>query len=175
MKVLQGDIKLLPINVERDAPFAYSWFTRVEGRDTLLRMGNAEHEIMPSTLAGERATMHKFSELEVQNKQITRAIVIDDATIGVVWIELFENHGVKAPSVHIMIGNPDYRGRGIGYEALKRMIEYARNELRFETIYTRYLAENSAVKKLNNKLGFVADGDEYTDENGLEWQNAKMN
>ena len=104
MKVTQGDIKLLPINIERDALFAHSWFTRAEGRDTLLRMGNAEHEIIPSTLDGERATMHEFIDLEARAGQT-----------------------------------------------------------------------NHAVKKLNNKLGFVADGDEYTDENDLEWQNVKMN
>lgn len=174
MKVIQGDIKLLPINVERDAPFAHSWFTRAEGRDTLLRMGNAEHEIMPSTLAGERATMQEFIELEAQNKQITRAIVIDDVTIGVVWIELFENHGVKAPSVHIMIGNPDYRGRGIGGESMNRMIEYVHDELHFSTVYTRYLADNVAIARVNKALGFMNDGMEYTDSNGLLWQNAVL-
>ncbi len=174
MKVTQGDIKLLPINVERDALFAHSWFTRAEGRDTLLRMGNAEHEIMPSTLEGERATMQEFIELEAQNKQITRAIVVDDVTVGVVWLELFENHGVKAPSVHIMIGNPDYRGRGIGRESIKRMIEYVHDKLHFSTVYTRHLANNVAIARVNKALGFMNDGMEYTDSNGLLWQNTVL-
>ena len=174
MNLCDDAVQLLKINAKRDAPFAYSWFARPEGRDTLLSMGNTEHEIAPSTLAGERATMQGFVDLEARGRQITRAIMVDNVTIGVVWLELFENHGVKAPSVHIMIGNPDYRGRGIGYEVMKRMIEYAKNELHSETVYTRYLAKNSAVKMLNNKLGFAADGDVYTDKNGLEWQNAVL-
>lgn len=80
-------------------------FTRPGGKQTLLSMGNAEHEIVESTLDRERTTIQEFINLEKDNKQITRiAIVVDDITIGAIWIELFENHGVKPPSVHIIIG-----------------------------------------------------------------------
>ena len=174
MKSISKDIQLLRIDVERDTPFAHAWFTRPEGRETLLSMGNAPHEIEDSTLEMQREIMQEFIELERQNKQITRATVVDKVTIGVVWIELFENHGVKAPSVHIMIGNPDYRGSGIGLAVMQSAVHYVRDDLHFDTVYTRHLANNSAIAKVNKAIGFVCDGEEYTDENKLTWQNALL-
>ncbi len=35
--------ELLTPDVERDAPFAHSWFMRPEGHQTLLSMGNADY------------------------------------------------------------------------------------------------------------------------------------
>lgn len=171
MKSLHTDIQLLKPEVDRDTPFAHSWFTRPEGHATLLSMGNSENEIEPSTLEGERAIMQEFIDLEDSGKQITRVIVADGKTIGVVWIELFENHGVKSPSIHIMIGNPDYRGKGIGRSAMQSAINYIRDVLKLKTVYSRHLADNIAVTKLNESLGFKKDGAAYKDSDGLAWQN----
>lgn len=175
MKPKQSDIQLLTPDVERDAVFAHAWFTRPEGRATLLSMGNAEHEIEEMTLADHRKIMQEFLDFEKEGKQITRVIIADGKTIGVVWIELYENHGVKAPSIHIMIGDPDYRGKGVGRNAMESMLNYAKNSLKYESIYTRHLANNLPIARLNETLGFVKDGGKYTDKNGLEWQNIRRN
>lgn len=174
MQSSRDDVQLLVPNVERDSPFALNWFERPEGHATLLSMGNAENEIEPSTLEGEKATLREFLDLEKDNKQITRMIIVDSRTIGAVWIELFENHGVKPPSVHIMIGDPDYRGKGIGRAVMKSAINYVRDILQYEIIYTRYLANNLPIAKLNGSLGFEKDGEPYEDENRLTWQAVKM-
>ena len=137
-------------------------------------MGNAESEIQESTLEGEGATIREFLELEKTGKQITRMIINDNRTIGAVWIELFENHGIKPPSLHIMIGNPEYRGKGIGRFVMQTAINYIRDNLQYKTIYTRHLASNIPVSKLNESLGFEKDGVPYTDDNGLVWQNIKL-
>lgn len=173
MKFKRSDIQLLTPDVERDAEFAHAWLTRPEGRATLLSMGNAEHEIKEMTLEDHRQIMQEFLDFEREGKQVTRVIVADNKTIGVVWVGLYENHGVKAPSIHIMIGDPEYRGKGIGRIAMESMIDYARNSLKCKTMYTRHLANNVLVAKLNEALGFVKDGETYKDENGLEWQNIK--
>lgn len=174
MQSNRSDIQLLEPNVERDAPFALSWFERPEGHATLISMGNAESEIELPTLEGEKETLREFIELEKNGKQITRMIVVDNKTIGAVWIELFENHGVKLPSVHIIIGDPDYRGKGIGKSAMKAAIDHAKT-LNFKTIYSRHLSTNAPVSKLNDSLGFKKDGQPYKDENGLLWQNIRIN
>ena len=173
MNPKQPNIQLLAPNVERDAVFAHAWFTRPEGRATLLSMGNAQHEIGDMTLQDHRQIMQEFLDFEKEGKQITRVIVTDNKTVGVVWIELYQNHGVKAPGIHIMIGDPDYRGKGIGRAAMEFMLGYARDTLKYETVYTRHLASNLPVARLNETLGFVKDGETYKDENGLEWQNIK--
>jgi RimJ/RimL family protein N-acetyltransferase len=177
MKNMQSnrpDIQLLVPDAERDASFALSWFERPEGHATLLSMGNAEDEIEPSTLEGEKATLREFLDLEKDNKQMTRMIVVDGKTIGAVWIELFENHGVKPPSIHIMIGNPEYRGKGIGASVMQSAVDYVKDVLHAPAIYTRHLASNTIVSNMNKGLGFVEDGEPYADENGLTWQPIKL-
>lgn len=174
IETTRDDIQLSPIDAERDAPFAHSWFIRPEGRDTLLRMGNAARDIADSTLEGERATMRQFINLEEQGKQITRAIRVGATTIGVSWIELCNNHGVRSPSVHIMIGDVAYRGQGIGTTVMETMIRYAFVTLKTHVVYSRHLVNNTVVTKLNHTLGFMADGAPYEDGNGLLWQNVMI-
>lgn len=174
MRSNRDGIYLVVPEVERDAIFALDWFSRPEGKQTLLSMGNAEHEIGESTLDGEKATIQEFIDLEKDNKQITRMIVADGITIGAVWIELFENHGVKTPSVHIIIGNPDYRGKGIGTSVMQAAINYATDTVGAPNVYSRHLSSNKRILAVNEKLGFRADGSTYTDENGLVWQNVKL-
>lgn len=167
-------ITLREPNVEKDAAFAHSWFTRPEGRQTLLSMGNAEHEIHRSTLEGEKETLREFVELEKKGQQITRIIVENNMPIGVVWIELFVNHNIKAPSVHIMIGNPEYRGKGLGGIVLEWAIRYVQSSLKMKIVYTRHLVNNLVIAKLCEALGFVKDGKEYADVNNLRWQNLRL-
>ncbi len=174
MKSNRDDILLLKPDVARDAPFAFDWFNRPEGKQTLLSMGNAEHEIGEPTLKGEKATIQEFIDLEKENRQITRMIVVDNVTIGAVWIELFENHGVRPPSVHIIIGNPDYWGKGVGTSAMQSAIHHAIHELGAAKVYSRHLSSNGSMLAVNAKLGLKADGDVYKDKNGLVWQNVKF-
>ena len=174
MKSNRGDISLVVPNIERDAFFALDWFSRAEGRQTLLSMGNAEHEIDEPTLDGEKATIQEFIDLEKDGKQITRMIVVDSKTVGAVWIELFENHGVKAPSVHIIVGNPEYRGKGIGSSVMRAAIDYVLHDLSATVVYSRHLSSNINISAVNKKLGFIPEGDVYEDENGLVWQNVKL-
>ncbi len=174
MKPNHNDIQLIKPNVDRDAPFALGWFSWPEGKQTLLSMGNAENEIEESTLEGEKDTIREFIELEINSRQITRMISVGNKTIGAVWVELFENHSVKFPSIHIIIGNPEYRGKGIGSFVMKEAINYVINELHFNTIYSRHLVSNQAITAVTKSLGFKPDEKPYTDDNGLVWQNIKL-
>lgn len=158
---------------QRDAIFALGWFSSESGLDTLLKMGNAPHEITETSLEHERATLQNFLKLEERGIQRTWMMRYGDGTIGAAWIDLIKNHGVEAPSVHLMVGDPLFRGRGIGRASMKAMIDYLR-ENGSEYIYSRHLVNNHAVSSLNRSLDFVPDGEAYVDENGLEWQNIKL-
>lgn len=174
MKSNRKDIQLLVPDVERDAPYAFDWFSGPKGVETLLSMGNAKHEIVTPTLEGEQETIKKFIDLERDNLQVTRMILVDNKTIGAIWIELYENHGIKSPSIHIIIGDPEYRKKGIGSSAMKSAIDYAKNTLGYKTIYSRHLANNQSMTAVSQSLGFEEDGTRYTDGNGLTWQNVKL-
>lgn len=158
---------------ERDAVFAVGWFDSDSGLDTLLKMGNAPHEITGTSIEKELATLREFLSLEEQSIQKTWMIRYGEKTIGAAWIDLIENHSVKAPSIHLMIGDPSFRGRGIGRSVMNAMINYLEENGR-KSIFSRHLVSNTVVARLNQSIGFIADGESYIDENGLEWQNIKL-
>lgn len=168
------NIKLVKPNIERDAPFALGWFKSDYGKQTLLLMGNAENEIKPATLNSEKKTLQKFIELEKSNEQLTWMIQADNKTIGSVWIELKDTEFVKSPAVHMMIGDPEYRGKGIGKAIMFEMIKYAKEKLKSSVIYSRHLVSNKPVTALLDSFSFIDDGKSYIDSNNLEWQNIKL-
>ena len=167
-------VRLIKPNVDRDAPFALGWFKSDHGNQTLLLMGNAENEIKPSTLYNEKKTLKKFIELEKSNEQITWMIQTDNKTIGAVWIELKDDEFVKSPAVHMMIGDPKYRGKGIGKIIMSEMLKYIKEKLKSNIVYSRHLVNNKPVTALLDYFGFTNDGKSYIDINNLEWQNVKL-
>jgi len=156
------------------APITLGWFESDDGHETLLLMGNAEHEIEPPSLQTELQILEDFVLLEKKNEQLTWMLDFDGDIVGVGWIELTENHGVKPPSVHLMIGNKKYRGQGIGRATMQALILYIRNNIDTKFVYSRHLKSNSVVANMNRGLGFKNEGGSYLGDNGLEWQNIKL-
>ncbi|MEO5690880.1 MAG: GNAT family N-acetyltransferase [Candidatus Saccharimonadales bacterium] len=157
----------------RDAKFAYEWFKSSYGKDTLLKMGNVEDEIREPSLKAELARLEDFLKLEKEGKQITWVIRSENSTIGAAWINLYESNGVKAPSIHLMIGDHSYRGRGIGKATMAAMVNYLQKTGE-ETVYSRHLVSNETVRALNRSFGFILDGQPYLDNDKLEWQNIML-
>jgi RimJ/RimL family protein N-acetyltransferase len=118
--------------------------------------------------------MEEFIDLEKENKQLTWMIRDQDKTIGATWIELTDTPELKSPAVHIMIGDRDYRGKGIGYAVISEMIQYVHIDLQARDVYSRHLANNQAAKQLLASCGFHDDGDAYIDTNKLAWQNVHL-
>lgn len=177
MHDIQTSIKGLVLtrpSTDRDAPFALSWFESSYGRETLLLMGNAEHEITTPSLEEEASRIDDFLNLEKEGKQLTWMIRYDNKTIGAVWLELQDTDHVKSPAFHIMIGDKNYRGKGFGKVIIREMIAYAKDTLKSKALYSRHLTSNSGIAHLNNIFGFIKDGQPYKDSNGLEFQNVKL-
>jgi len=164
-------IELVKPNIDRDAPFAFAWFDRPEGKQTLLSMGNAENEITSPTLEGEIETLKSFISMEAEGTQTTRMIRIDNKTVGAVWVEWSENHDVQPPSIHVIVGDLAYRGKGVGTAALKKAIEMVYEQKPSTNIYSRHLVNNTSIANIMTDLGFTNDGALYTDANRLQWQN----
>ena len=156
------------------APITLSWFESDYGRETLLLMGNAEHEIENPTLESETQILNEFIELRRKNEQLTWMLQFEDKIIGVAWIELIENHNVLPPSVHLMIGDKEYRGQGIGKATMQTLIQYIKDHIGTKAVYSRHLKSNIVVANMNQRLGFINDGESYIDDNMLEWQNIKL-
>ena len=172
---ISSDLELVAPNPTRDAPFALAWFDSPDGKDTLLKMGNAESEIETRTLEGEYSILEEFIRLEQDSKQITRMIRLKDRTIGAVWIGLEDTEHLKAPALHIMIGDPSSRGMGIGKVVMEAMLNFAQTQLHVNVVYSRHLTSNRVIAKVNDYLGFQKDGNPYTEKNGQIFQNVRLN
>lgn len=159
-------------DAERDAPFSVAWLSGKTGGETLELMGVVPQDVV--SLETETKRFEEFTELEAAKKQVLWVIRADYKSVGVVWINLEDTPDLQAPSLHIMIGDPQYRHKGIGYAVMKDAIRYAYCNLPYATLYSRHLTSNDIVDKLSKKLGFEKDGDTYDDEQGQTWQNIKL-
>lgn len=168
------NLTLISPSPDRDAPFALKWFNSKFGKETFLLMGNSIDERRSSTLRSEREVIESFIKLEKENKQLTWMIRYEDVTIGAVWLDLVASANIKAPAVHLMIGDVNYRNRGIGKEVITRIIEFVRSELRSDILYSRHLASNFIAEKLFSSLHFTNDGGVYRDKDRLNWQNVQL-
>lgn len=161
------NVELVEPVVERDAALGVEWLHGELGHNTLELMGVPEADNKPTTLKAEQERVRGFIE---QNDQLNWMIKYDGKIVGSVWVDLKENEGLPAPSVHIMIGDPNMRGKGVGPATLSTVIDYIESKGN-NSIYSRHLTKNQRAKSLLESLGFHNLGNKYTDTDGLEWQN----
>jgi len=164
-------LSLVRPNIEQDAPLAVEWLAGPSGRETLRLMGSTDEHNKPSTLEDERRRLRDFI---TSTSQITWMMRYEGRTVGVVWLRLDVTTHLSAPSIHLMIGDPGVRGRGIGAAAIRALIEQLKSDRRYEYLYSRYLTDNAGSAKLFKNAGFAEDGASYQDEDGLSFQNVKL-
>lgn len=163
-------IRLIEPNVERDAQLGHLWLAAEDGRRTLSLMGVADKDNRATTLDEERSRVEGFIE---NPDQLNWMIELDGRVVGSVWVDLEPKHTVPAPAVHIMIGDPTARGKGVGRASLAAVIAYLQEQGEV-AIYSRILVCNATAKNLLHDLGFAPDGQPYADQDGLEWQNLAL-
>lgn len=164
-------VELVPPNPERDTPHAMRGFADEAGKRTLLLMGNPERVITPTSYQKEHDILSSFVELAQSGERLTWMMSADDKTIGAIWVELKAADGVPTPAVSVMIGDPAYRGQGLGRAAMVSVIDHLKANTDYENLYARRLTDNTGSAALLDSLGFTAMGGPYTDEDGLTFQN----
>jgi len=165
------DLVLVEPDVERDAPLAVKWLQGDIGRTTLRLMGNTEDQIKATTLEEEKERIKGFIE---SKDQLTWMISLDNKTIGAVWVDLRPTEYLAAPAVHIMIGDANARGRGVGGSTIDAVIQYMSGTGEYQELYTRHLISNAPASKLLEDAGFSNLDEPYEDRDGLVWQNAQL-
>ena len=68
------------------------------------------------------------------------------------------NHLNQSAEFHIMIGNEESRGRGVGTFATKAMLEHAFYNLNLQRVELEVLSSNKVAKTLYEKCAFVYEG-----------------
>lgn len=81
----------------------------------------------------------------------------NDRPLGSVYIRDIDQEHHKG-EYGIFIGEEDARGRGIGTQAAKLMIQYGFDVLGLHRIYLRALAGNAQAIRSYEKAGFVQEG-----------------
>lgn len=171
LQTANKDITLVPPDVERDAPLGVQWLAGEAGRVTLKLMGNTDEQNKPSTLEEEKERVRDFIE---NTNQLNWMIQFKNSIVGSIWVDLVASEHLPAPSIHLMIGDPNARKHGIGTDACIAVIKYLKNTEEYRTIYSRHLVINIGSAKLLNILGFENNGSTYSDSDGLVWQNVEL-
>lgn len=159
--------KLVRPDMERDPPLSVQWLQGVAGRQTLSLMGVPPHRNQPSGLADESKRVEDFLS---RQDQLNWMMQLGDRVVGSIWVDLSASDKLPPPSVHLMIGDTASRGRGLGKAALIAVLDYLCKQ-GYRQIHSRYLIDNAASNALLRSAGFRLDGDNYTDADGLIWQN----
>ncbi len=162
-------LKLVEPDVDRDAPLSVGWLNDEGGRATMLAMGNdadSVNDMLPTSLVIERQRVKEFIE---DRGQLNWMIEYDGVVVGSVWVNMLDAQQLPAPAVHIMIGDPAMRGKGIGYAAIETVMNYLYQQGR-RTIYSRHLCSNDAADGLLSSLGFTNLDKPYS-SGSLQFQN----
>ena len=162
------NIRLIEPDIKRDAALGVEWLQGDIGRATLSSMGVADKDNKPTDIEFERRRIKGFIE---RADQLNWMIDYQGKVVGSIWVDLEKVGSVPAPAIHIMIGDPEMRGKGIGYTVTNKVIEYLQKGRNAGNIYSRHLTMNSSASNLLGSLGFEHLGESYTDEDGLEFQN----
>lgn len=160
-------IYLIEPDIERDAVLGVQWLEGKLGRNTLSLMGVSDADNKPPTLEQEKERVKDFIE---KDDQLNWMISYDDKVVGSIWVDLEPSEYLQSPSVHIMIGSPEARGKGIGLSTTAAVVEHLQKQ-GYAQVYSRYVMNNEGSKNLLGKLGFHELGTPYTDKDNLEFQN----
>ena len=77
--------------------------------------------------------------------------------VGCVYLLNIDNINLSA-DLHIMIGEKENRGKGIGSYAVKALVEHAFYNLNLRRIQLEVLEYNTAARALYRKIGFIEEG-----------------
>lgn len=84
-------------------------------------------------------------------------IYADSKPVGEVGLTNIDKHDNNA-ELFIMIGEKEFRGKGIGQQAVKFIVNYAFNKLKLHRVSLGCFEENIAGMKCYKKCGFEREG-----------------
>lgn len=141
-------IRLTPV-LEQDLPTLFGW---INDRDQVLF--NAPYR--PVTEAQHRAWFD--DQVRSQSTVLFAIRVIDgDRLIGTT--QLLHIHPVhRTTELQIRIGDPADRGRGLGTEAVRLLLDFAFRDLNLHRVGLHVLATNTGAIRVYEKCGFRREG-----------------
>lgn len=121
-----------------------------------------DEEVMQG-IATSNYTIEKLIEYvkpRINDEKIAFFAIIDNETgkhIGNVKID-FHDEKANVSELGLLIGDKNFWGKGIGYEACKLAINYGFEQMKLRKIYLAVYESNPNAKRLYEKLGFKVEG-----------------
>ncbi|RPI51579.1 MAG: N-acetyltransferase [Chloroflexi bacterium] len=149
--LFQGKLLRLAAAREEDAAHMARWSEDsgyMRGLDTDYARPRPEREFSPESYgqaAGPNSLEFRLRTLE------------DDRLVGFVALHTIEWNN-RAAMLAIGIGEPDYRGKGYGTDALRLILRYAFDELNLERVGLDVIANNQAAIRAYERVGFRREG-----------------
>lgn len=147
--MIYGEKIYLRLMENEDVPYKVKWVNDPEVRRTL----NFEY---PISEIGTRKWLNQVAG----NSSRKDFIVCDkenNQPIGYCGLIGIDIKTRKAES-YMGIGELSYHGKGIGYDIRKTLLDYAFDELNLNKVFAYVWEQNTAMKNLNEKVGFQVEG-----------------
>lgn len=110
---------------------------------------------------GEKTTLKKeekwFDDYEKNKNKKFFTICDDKKSIGFMGLSYIDKFNKNA-DLFIVIGDDNYRGKGIGRKAMLWLVNYGFKKLSLHKIRLQVYKENIGAYKLYKKLGFKIEG-----------------
>ena len=139
-----NQVRIRQFHPENDRADFERWIKDEEGRYFLLSRLNAK--------------FISYEQLCNRDRNLLGLITVDDEhPVGLMAYLDFDREQRKA-ELRKLIGEPEFRGRGLAKEATRLWIEYGLNTLGLKKIYLNTLNTNIRNIRLNEELGFRVEG-----------------
>jgi len=156
-------VRLVTFDLEKDTEAMARW-----DRDTEYQRLLDTGPVFPN----EASTIRGFVEKEIGDKFLPFSIrtLDEDRVIGFSVLEGFDWHA-RSVWVAIGIGEPEYRGKGLGTDAMNIVARYAFQQLNLNRINLTVFGYNPRAIRSYEKIGFVHEGSErqWLNREGQRW------
>lgn len=151
IQFLKGEqVSLRAASVEDASDDYLSWLNDAETTRGLVS------GLVPSTMEELRA----YLDNATKSKDAIMFAVCDSTSgkhIGNIKLDQFDWVS-RTCELGILIGDPNYRGKGIGQEVCRLVLNYAFEKLNIRKVFLAVFANNPGAIKLYEKIGFQQEG-----------------
>ena len=144
LPVISENLGIRKFDTKTDIDIVHKWMKDDYGKYFMLSFSSHEHMDIDQLLHNEN---HIFGLITYKDSQ----------PIGLMAFLNLDKEFHKA-ELRKLIGDPGFRGKGLGKEATINWIAYGRDGLGLKKVYLRTVETNIRNIKLNEELGFKVEG-----------------
>ncbi|MDO5138711.1 MAG: GNAT family protein [Oscillospiraceae bacterium] len=105
----------------------------------------------------EDKTLRWFKSHNGENTRYDAVIEADSVPVGLIGLLGIDRKNKKA-EYYILLGETEYKGKGIAKRASELLLDYAFSSLQLNKVYLYTEVENIAAQKLFERVGFIEEG-----------------